>query len=129
MTTNIYARIGAVIYVLWGLLHIQAARMVYGLGSSLEPGMIQARIYQDASFLLFFALFAIAVAILYNFKNSRLGYWLNLVIVSGADLGFIIYVLVPGYAPIVPAGLGPLLWVLAVLFSTIGIRQARTRSI
>ena len=63
---NLYARLGAVAYVLWGLLHLQAARLVYTLGDSLEPGMVQGRIYQDAFNLLFFALFGIAVAVMLN---------------------------------------------------------------
>ena len=123
---NLFAKLGAVAYVLWGLLHIQAARLVYLLGNSLDPGMVQGRVYQDAFNLLFFALFGIAVAVMLNWKNSRLGYWLNLVVVSAADIGFVVYVLVPGYAPMVPAGLGPLLWVLALICSTIGIRQANS---
>ena len=126
---NILAKLGAVTYVLWGLLHIQAARLVYMLGNSLEPGMVQGRVFQDAYNLLFFALFGIAVAMMLKWKNSRLGYWLNLVVVSAADIGFIVYVLMPGYAPLVPGGLGPLLWILAVIFSTLGIRQANPDSI
>jgi hypothetical protein len=106
---------------LWGIVHIQAARLVYMLGDSLDPGMVQGRIYQDAFNLLFFALFGIAVAVMLNWKNSRLGYWLNLVVVSAADIGFIYYVLIPGYVPLNPGGLGPLLWILAIIFSTIGI--------
>ena len=124
MSGNLFARIGAVAYVLWGLLHIQAARMVYMFGGTLEAGMLQARIYQGAWNLLFFALFAIVVALVYNWRNNRSGYWLNLAVVSFADIGFIVAVLMPGYAPIVPGGLGPLLWIIAVLFSTVGIRQA-----
>jgi len=121
---NIPAKLGAIAYVLWGLLHIQAARMVYTLGDSLEAGMVQGRIYQDAYNLLFFALFGIVVAVWLNWKNSKPGYWLNLVVVSAADVGFIVYVLLPGYAPLVPGGLGPLLWIVAVIFSTIGIRKS-----
>jgi len=126
---NVFAKLGAVTYVLWGLLHLQAARLVYMLGDSLTPGMVQGRIYQDAFNLLFFALFGIAVAVALNWKNSRLGYWLNLVVVSAADLGFIVYVLVPGYVPVVPAALGPLLWVLAVIFSTLGIRKSKHEAV
>ena len=121
---NLFAKLGAVTYVLWGLLHIQAARMVYLLGNSLDAGMVQGRIYQDAYNLLFFALFGIAVAVMLNWKNSRLGYWLNLVVVSAADIGFIVYVLMPGYAPMVPGAAGPVLWILAVIFSTLGIRKS-----
>jgi len=126
---NLFAKLGAVTYVLWGLLHIQAARLVYMLGQTLEPGMVQGRIYQGAWNLLFFALFGIVVAILLNWKNSRLGYWLNLVVISAADIGFIVAVLVPGYVPLFPGGIGPLLWVLALVFSTLGIlKTSRAQS-
>jgi hypothetical protein len=123
------AKIGAVLYVLWGLLHLQAARMVYALGDTLEPGAVQARVFQDAFSLVFFAIFAIVIAIAFNWKNSRQGYWLNLAVISAADIGFIWYVLIPGYAPLVPGGLGPLLWILAVIFSTLGIRKTSSNEI
>ena len=128
MDSNVFAKIGAVVYVLWGLLHIQAARLVYMLGQTLEPGMVQGRVYQDAWNLLFFALFGIVVAVSLNWKNSRLGYWLNLVVVSAGDIGFIIFLLVPGYIPWVPGGLGPLLWIVALAFSTAGIMSAKPRT-
>ena len=125
---NVFARLGAVAYVVWGLLHIQAARLVYALGETLEPGIVQARIYQGAWNLLFFALFGIIVAVFLNWKNSRIGYWLNLVVVSAADLGFIITVLIPGYVPLLPAGLGPFLWVVGLVFSTLGVLNANRNS-
>lgn len=123
---NIFAKVGAVAYVMWGILHIQAARLVFLLGNSLEPGIVQGRIYQDAFNLLFFAIFGIAVAIWLNWRNSRLGYWLNLVVISAADIGFIVYILLPGYVPLVPGGLGPLLWVIAIIFSTLGILKSKS---
>ncbi len=122
---NVFAKLGAVTYVLWGLMHIQAARFVFILGQTLEPGILQGRIYQDAWNLLFFALFGIVVAVTLNWKNSRLGYWLNLVVVSAGDIGFIITILLPGYIPLLPGGIGPLLWLVALLFSTLGILAAR----
>ena len=122
---NLFARFGAITYVLWGLLHIEAARRVYMLGQSLDAGMVQGRIIQGAWNLLFFALFGIIVAVIWNWRNSRLGYWLNLVVVSAGDIGFILFVLVPGYIPLVPGGLGPLLWVLALVLSTLGIISAK----
>ena len=122
---NIFEKVGAMAYVMWGILHIQAARLVFLLGDSLEPGMVQGRISQDAFSLLFFAIFGIAVAVWLNWRNSRLGYWLNLVVISAADIGFIVYVLLPGYVPLVPGGLGPLLWVVAIIFSTLGILKSK----
>ncbi len=121
---NVFAKLGAVTYVLWGIMHIQAARLVFMLGQTLDPGMVQGRIYQDAWNLLFFALFGIVVAVTLNWKNSRLGYWLNLVVVSAGDIGFIITILAPGYIPLLPGGIGPLLWIVALIFSTLGILAA-----
>jgi hypothetical protein len=121
-TMNLAAKIGSILYVLWGLVHVEAALEVYRLGSRLEEGMVRGRVLQVAWNLLFAALFAIVVGVILNWKNNRPGYWVNLVVVSATDLGFIVLVLIPGYVPIVPGGLGPLLWVLALLFSTIGIR-------
>lgn len=118
---NLFARLGAITYVLWGILHIEAARKVFMLGQGLEPGMVQGRVFQDAWNLLFFALFGIVVGLFLNWKNSRLGYWLNLVVVSAGDIGYILYVLIPGYVPFMPGALGPILWILAVVFSTVGI--------
>jgi hypothetical protein len=46
------------------------------------------------------------------------------VVVSAADIGFILFVLLPGHAPMNPAALGPIIWILAVVFSTLGYRQA-----
>lgn len=122
--SNILAKLGAITYVLWGIVHIEAARKVYVLGQTLEPGMVQGRIFQDAWNLLFFAVFGVVVAIFLNWKNNRLGYWLNLVVVSTGDIGFIVFVLAPGYLPIMPGALGPMLWVLAAILSTAAITTA-----
>jgi hypothetical protein len=121
----ILARAGSILYVLWGILHIVAAVKVYTLGQSIEPGVIQGRIFQDAWNLLFFALFGMAVAIKYNWFNSKLGYWLNLIVISAGDIGFIIFLLIPGYIPLVPGALGPLLWLVALAFSTAAIYREK----
>ncbi|NOR19150.1 MAG: hypothetical protein GQ538_03575 [Xanthomonadales bacterium] len=121
MKTIILARIGAILYVLWGLLHIVAAYKVFALGQSLEQGMVQGRLYQNAWNLLFFALFGVAVAVFYNWRNSKIGYWLNLAVVSAGDIGFIITILIPGYLSLFPGSLGPILWLLALAFSTLAI--------
>ncbi len=45
---NLFAKSGSILYVLWGILHLEAARKVYLLGNTLDPGIVQGRIYQDA---------------------------------------------------------------------------------
>ena len=112
---------GAVLYILWGLLHLFAAFQVFKLGSRLEPGLVQGRIYQNALNLACCAIIVIVIAVVYNWENSPLGYWLNLVLASITDIGFIIYILMPGYLPLRPGILGPVLWIIATVFSTLGI--------
>ena len=121
MNATILARIGAALYILWGLLHIVAAYKVFLLGKTIEQGMVQGRLFQDAWNLLFFAIFGIIVAIIYNWKNDKVGYWLNLVVLSAGDIGFIITILLPGYLPLFPGAIGPIVWLLALTFSTIAI--------
>ncbi|MEM9103152.1 MAG: hypothetical protein AAGB12_12600, partial [Pseudomonadota bacterium] len=98
----IFAKIASAVYVLWGILHVYAAWNVYLMGQNMEPGMVQGRIFQDAWNLLFFALFGIVVAIVYNWKNNKTGYWLNAIVVSMGDIGFILTILLPGYLPLIP---------------------------
>ncbi len=117
---KMFHRVGAVFYVIWGLLHLEAARKVYTLGNTLDPSEIQGRIFQDAWNLLYFAVFAIVIALTLNWKNDRLGYWLNLITVSVTDVGFIYTILVPGYLTLFPGIIGPVFWLLGALFTTIG---------
>jgi hypothetical protein len=88
-----------------------------------QPGLVQGKLNQGAWDLLFFAAFAILVAVTYNWKNSARGYWLNLVVVSAADLGFIIFVLIPGDVALFPGLLGPVFWLAGLFFTTLGIRS------
>ena len=120
-----YAKLGAGSYIIWGLLHIAAAFEELTLARTLEPGLVQAKLNQGAWDLLFFAFFAIVVAVKYNWKNDLLGYWLNLVVVSAADIGFIVFVLLPGYVALFPGILGPVFWVAGLVLTTFGV-GART---
>jgi len=115
------AKLGSVFYFLWGVLHLAAAFEQFTLGRSLEFGLIQGKINQGAWDLLVFSLVAIVVAVNKNWKNDVQGYWVNLIVVSAADIGFIIFVLAPRHIALFPGILGPMLWIFAVVFSTIGI--------
>lgn len=124
MKASLFAKLGAVAYVIWGVLHLKAAQMMVLLGQSIAAGALQGRIYQHAWNLLFFAVFAIAVAVWMNWKNSRLGYWLNLVVISAADIGFVVFVLMPGHVPMMPGVLGPIFWIVALLLTTLGVMRS-----
>ncbi len=119
-------KLGAIMYVIWGILHLKAAQLTWQLGSTLDHGLVQARVYQDAYSLLFFAIATITIAVLYNWRNDKTGYWINLVMVSLVDIGFIWLVLAPGFIPFFPGVLGPVFWIMAVFFSTVAYRQRIT---
>ena len=118
-------RIGAVLFVIWGLIHINAAYLTYKLGQGLEAGIVQGRVFQNAGFLLFFAIVAIAVAVKMNWHNSRLGYWLNTITLTVTDVIYIVFLIIPGYVPLWPGLIGPLFWVLALVFSTMAILKEK----
>lgn len=140
----VWARIGGFFYVLWGLMHVMFGvqilqqnitqsthavvesmyQTVGPVGTPNELGpVISALMNQHGWNLLWFGLFAAFVGAFYNWRNSLAGYWSNLAVVSLADIGFIVAVLVPGYVSWTIGISGPLLWILAALFSTLGIRQ------
>lgn len=135
-------KIGATFYILWGLLHIVggaallqqlSAEGVTGVLASLGTAVPPAELPVvsggvTAAVLAFFAfnwvwigLVVLAVGIWLNWHNSRLGYWLNLMVAGAADLGLLIFLLLPGYMAVTDGWPGPLLWLLAVVFSTIGL--------
>ena len=143
-----FHKIGAVFYVLWGILHIGfGALVLYRLGTegstaalgqigsavrrSQLPhdlsGVASGVLAQHAWNLMVFGAFALIVAVTLNWRNNRLGYWLNLGVVSGADLGFVCVIVLPRYNTQIDGLAGPILWVLAAIFSTIGLRKEARR--
>ena len=104
------ARIGAAFYVLWGLLHYSAAYGVYQLAQSIPATIEQGRLEQLAFYLASFSTAGIALATL-NWRNSRLGFWCNAVLLGIGDIPFILFVLVPGYVAVWPGIAGPALWI------------------
>src|SRR5438067_4685652 len=120
------SQIGALFYVAWAILHLYAAFQVYKLGSRQMAGMLRGRVYQSAWNLAYFAVSVAVVAVVFNWFNSPVGFWLNLIMTSVTDIGFLIFVIAPGYLPLWPGLLGPALWVAAVVFSTAGWLAGRT---
>ncbi|MGE0045761.1 MAG: hypothetical protein AB7J28_06890 [Hyphomonadaceae bacterium] len=115
-------RIGAVLYFLWGALHLAAAAEGFRAALALDADAIQARLLQNSWNLAFFALASMAIAVALNWRNNAWGYWINLIMVSAADIGFVLFVLAPGHIAMVPGVFGPVLWMLAAIFSTLGLR-------
>lgn len=107
------ARLGAALYVLWGIMHFDAAYGVYQLAQTSPLAIEHGRLEQLAFYLASFATAGIALATL-NWRNSHLGFWSNAIVIGIGDIPFILFVLVPGYLPVWPAILGPALWIAAL---------------
>jgi hypothetical protein len=116
---KIAAKLGAVLYVCWGLLHFTAAYGVFKLAQNSPPAVAQGRLMQTAFYLAAFATAAIMIAITLNWRNDRFGFWVNALMVGIADIPFILFVLIPGYAPWWPGLLGPILWIAAFFFTAL----------
>lgn len=134
-------KIGAIFYVLWGILHVigggailtaenvNAQLAMFGTAVPAEqlppnPGeVVHAGLSFHAFNLTWLGILALLVGVFLNWKNSRLGYWLNLGVVGAADLGLFVFLIIPGYMALADGFPGPLLWVLAFIFSTIGLLQ------
>lgn len=89
----------------------------------MTEGMAQGRVLQGAWNLLGLSIIALITALTWNWRNDIRGWWINLVIISMVDLGFIFYVLIPGYVPIWPGLAGPLTWVLGLTMTTLALRR------
>ena len=142
MLTKNAHKIGATFYVLWGVLHVFfGAWMIYALNTggaaavmaiigsgvpaetlpqSLDP-VTSGTIAQHSWNILWFGIFGIVVGAVLNWKNSLAGYWANLAVISAADSGFVVTILIPGYITIADGIEGPILWILGAIFTTIGI--------
>jgi hypothetical protein len=137
-------RIGAVFYVLWGIFHtyigvVLLLKVTGGgtpaalatIGNALPPDrilqvndpLINGVLEHYSWNLVWFGLYAIVLAVFMNWKNSRVGYWFNLVVVSLTDIGFIGGIVIPGYITAAAGWTGPTFWLLAAAFTTLGLRQ------
>ncbi|MGF1514070.1 MAG: hypothetical protein ACFB5Z_10300 [Elainellaceae cyanobacterium] len=118
-----FHKLGALCYGLWGFWHFRVVARMFNAAGQMEPNVLQARLYQGAFHILWFAVGAVAIAIAFNWRNSRVGYWANLLMIGWTEVGLLLFFMLPGYFPWLPTGfIGPLLWVCAVVFSTLGYR-------
>ncbi len=133
-------RLGAIAYVLWGVLHVGfgvgllvALRGSGGdalalIGTARDRATIpdalggvgEAVLAQHAWNLVAIGVAAAALGATLNWRNDRLGFWLNLAIVSVADLGFIAFVLAPGHIRVVDGLAGPALWIAGAALTAMG---------
>ena len=122
---RVFALLGAVAYFVWGALHLLAAANSFRFAASLEAGLVQGRLFQGAFYVAAFAVVAVVVSLGFNWKNSRAGYWVNLLTVSTADIPFVLFIVLPGHMTVPEAIVGPALWLSGAVFSTFAMLMGR----
>jgi hypothetical protein len=96
LKAHVATRIGALCYAAWGMFHVDVAYDIYRLGQPLT-GIAQGRMNQLAAYMLTLSLFVIGVGLVLNWRNSRVGFWLNLCVAAWADGVWVLVVVLPGY--------------------------------
>jgi hypothetical protein len=136
-------RLGAVAYIFWGILHLIGSTLALwftylstaptwaGILVGVVPGgwtnledSTMAIIRHHSWDVALFGLFAVVTASCLNWRNSRSGWLANLVVISIVDTGFILFVLIPGHIEFWLGLVGPALWALGAILTTIGIARA-----
>ena len=130
------ARLGAIAFALWGLLHIAGGGAILAalaespasgfavyLGAAQAYDPLAGQILAYLAFVLCASGIAVVgVAILLNWRNSALGLAINTGIAGVLDLGLIVFLALPGFVTWPEASLGIGLLVAGAVLAGIGCR-------
>lgn len=138
MSTKIKTRTGAILFILWGVIHILGGGAI--LAATLESAEAGYAIYQNSAgdfpaiagnalgYLAYFFLCAgiasAAIGVTLNWRNSELGLGLNTAIAGVTDIGLIIFFAIPGYVSWPEASIGIVLFVSAAIVGGMACNEA-----
>jgi hypothetical protein len=111
------------------MFHVHVAYDIYRLGLPLT-GITQGRMDQLAAYMLTLSLFVIGVGVLLNWRNSRVGFLLNLCVAGWADGVWVLVVVLPGYVGLARGLIPPAIFIAgAVATAAAQHMVARTQAI
>jgi len=140
------AKVGAVFYVLWAVIHVVAGLSLMWsaqhdlnghlreIGTGVAPGalprlpngtVVSAIVAFHSFNMAWLGALVGVVAVRLNWRNSAVGFWLNLVVVGGLDVGLAVFLLLPGTMFWTDGLPGPTLFALGAGFTALGRWQAR----
>ncbi|MGE0556869.1 MAG: hypothetical protein AB7E73_01750 [Burkholderiales bacterium] len=131
------ARTGAVLFMLWGLLHVvggavilaaltdgaESAYALYQNGIGVYPAIAGFVLGYLAYCLICMGIVVAAVGAMANWRNSANGLALNTIIVGLTEIGLVGFLIVPGYVSWTEAVPGMLLFMAAVTLGGIACRN------
>lgn len=136
-------RIGAGLFVLWGVIHVAIggmalldfvtagpAEMFTQAELRVDPGEMDATLRHLGNIVAEYyvnivglGLLGIILGVTLVWENDPLGFWIALLVLGLADAAFLVLEILPGYQPLVPPVLGPIIFVLGLAFAGAGLRR------
>lgn len=119
------AKIGALAYAGWSLLHIGLG--LTRLSARATDGLLEeaaGRLAQGHWTLLYLGLLGLILS-WFNWRNNKVAYWLSAFIISAEDIGFLLFPVAHGGLQPPASTVGPGLWIIGLIFTTLAYRQAR----
>ena len=119
------AKIGAISYALWSLLHI-----ILGIGrlsgriSCDTLGEAAGRLAQGHWTLLYLGIFGLILSY-FNWRNNAAAYWVAAFIITAEDIGFILFPVMQGGIGFPANTVGPALWMIGLVFTSIAYFSGR----
>jgi len=119
------ARIGAISYALWSILHIVLG--VSRLSERADAGLLAegaGRLAQGHWTLLYLGIFSLILA-RYNWKNNAAAYWVAAFVITFEDIGFLLFPVRQGGLEFPANTVGPALWIIGLVFTSIAYFRYR----
>jgi len=144
-TSSAYSKIGAIFFVIWGVIHVIVGAIpviAYFTGgpiaifaqnemavSAEQIGPLLVHVgnilVEYRTDIFAFGVLSILIAVTLVWKNKAPGFWINTIVLGIVDVAFVFAQMVPGYQPLFPPVIGPACYVLAVGFSAAGLLRSR----
>ncbi len=120
----IFARIGAIAYALWSILHIVlgVTRLLDRASDGTLPEAT-GRLAQGHWTLLYLGIFGLILS-RFNWKNSTVAYWVSAFIISAEDIGFLLFPVWQGGTGFPASIIGPGLWIVGLVCTTVAYLNA-----
>ena len=121
------ARIGAISYALWSLLHIALGiSRLADRASNSALDEAAGRLAQGHWTLFYLGVLGLVLS-WFNWKNDRTAYWLSAFIISAEDIGFLLFPVWQGGTGLPAAAIGPGLWIIGLTLTSIAYFGSRAR--
>ena len=121
----IWAKIGAIAYALWSLLHIVlGATRVADRAADGTLAEATGRLAQGHWTLLYLGVFGLILS-WFNWKNNAAAYWVAAFVISAEDIGFLLFPVWQGGTEFPTSVIGPGLWIIGLTCTSIAYVRAK----